>query len=598
MSRPAPVAHPADPVGVRARGRRIAAAAAAILVACAGTLAVLAWLNREVGADTWWLGNLVIGCGLGSLGLVLVVRVPANPIGWLMVAGALPQAVLGAGREWAIYAARTHQPPLPGAAWAAWLGSWLYVPSIATLPLVLLLFPDGHLPGRRWRPVAVAIVASVVVGCLALAVSPGPFSDDLPDVVNPIGIDSPVVEAGSALALLTLMVSVLLAIASLVVRTWGSTGVERQQLKWIAFTGSLLGLEVALEILPISLPFAFFAWLGPLLLALFLVSIVLAILRSHLWEIDTLISYSLVYGALTLGLGGAYVLVVAATARTGDHPVDLGPSLLAAAAVAVAFAPFRDRLQRGIDRRLYGDRSDPHRALRRLGARLEDPGSDTSVLDDVVESIAVSLRLDSVTIDLPGEGVVASSGTPRTAVHRLALVFRSDEVGTLGVSARPGAAIGTREQAALASLAPSVAAVVHAVAVGQALQRSRHALVTLREEERRRVRRDLHDGLGPALAAVGMKLDGARLMIDRDPEAAEALLTQVGDDVRTTIDDIRRLVYDLRPPALDEIGLVPTLAEQASSFSGPTVGGSYLDVSLDAPRHLPDLSAAVEVAAY
>jgi signal transduction histidine kinase len=580
------------------RSLALARTAAAVVAAGAAVLSVLTWMNRAAGVDTWWFGNLVIGCGLGALGLVLVTRVPENPIGWLMLAGAVPQVVLGVGREWAVYAELTHVPPLPGATWAAWLGSWLYIPSIATLPMVLLLFPDGRLPSRRWRPVFGAAVASVIVGCLAVALLPGPFSEDLPGLENPLGVDAPIVEIASGIAQLTLMVTVLLSIASLVRRTWGSTGEERQQLKWVAFAGSLLGLEVALELAPIDLSVDVLAWMGPLLLIVFLTSITLAILKYRLWDIDAVISISLVYGALSVVLGGAYLAVVTASARAGHDPVALGPSLLAAALIAVAFAPLRDLMQRAIDRRVYGDRSDPHRALRRLSARIESPTSEASVLEDVAESVGASLRLDSVAICVAGDGAVAHAGTPRTPVHEVPLVFRSDEVGSLRVSARPGSSIGPREEAVLASMAPSVGAVVHAVAVGDALQRSRRALVTAREEERRRVRRDLHDGLGPALAAMGMKLDGARMMVDEDPARAKEVLGQIGDDIRVTIADIRRLVYDLRPPALDEIGLVPALAEQAAAFSGPTDDGSYLQVAVVAPRSLPDLPAAVEVAAY
>jgi signal transduction histidine kinase len=143
-----------------------------------------------------------------------------------------------------------------------------------------------------------------------------------------------------------------------------------------------------------------------------------------------------------------------------------------------------------------------------------------------------------------------------------------------------------------------VAAVVHAVAASQALQRSREALVTAREEERRRVRRDLHDGLGPALAAVQMKVEGARVLLARDPEGADRVLAQLTGEVHTTISDVRRLVHDLRPPALDELGLVHAVAEQADAFSGPVDGGGRLQVEVASPEPLPELPAAVEVAAY
>jgi signal transduction histidine kinase len=568
----------------------------AIAVALVGALH---WLDRAAGIDTWWIGSIVIGVGLGGFGLLLVRRLPANPIGWLMLAGGLVQAVLGAAREWAVYASLTAPGSLPGASWAAWVGTWPFLVPIATLPLVLLLFPDGRLPTARWRVVPWAVAAAAVLGCGSEALRPGRFTPDL-TLRNPIGVHSPSLGGFTNAAQLVLTLAIVAAIASLVARTWGSSGELRQQLKWIAFAGSLLGVVLAAELLPVPDPvgLAAVAWVGPLLVVCFLAAVTMAVLRYRLWDIDLLISRSLVYGTVTLVLGAAYVGIVAASGRMRDHPVEIGSSLVAAALVAVAFAPLRDLLQRRLDRRLYGDRNDPYRALTRLGDRLGGRTERDSVLDEVVDAVGSSLHLGFVAIVVPEVGTVASTGALRTPAIELPLVFRTDVVGTLVVSHRAGASIGPRERAVLGSLVPPVAAVVHAVSVSLALQSSRYALVTLREQERRRVHRDLHDGLGPALAAVRMKVAGARLLIDGDPEGAKDVLGQLSDDIRSAIADLRRLVYDLQPPALEEIGLVSALAEQATAFTGRMDDGAYLDVELDAPTALPPLPAAVEVAVY
>jgi len=141
-------------------------------------------------------------------------------------------------------------------------------------------------------------------------------------------------------------------------------------------------------------------------------------------------------------------------------------------------------------------------------------------------------------------------------------------------------------------------AVLQAARLKTAVTESRRAVAVAREEERRRLRRDLHDGLGPALAAVALRVDGARALMDDDPARATAVLTAVSRDVRATIDDIRRLVYDLQPPILDSVGLIAAIGEQAAAFSGAGDGGGPLAVDVAAPRQLPDLPAAVEVAAY
>jgi signal transduction histidine kinase len=572
--------------------------AAVFLVVAVAAIATLHWLNRHAGVGTWWMGSVAIGVGLGGVGVVLARRLPSNPIGWLMVGAAVAQSTLGLGREWLVYGGVTRPGSLPGIEWAGWLGTWPYAVSMAALPLVLIVFPGGHLPSRRWRSVVWVVASATAIGCVAQALMAGPFTEELPAFRNPIGIDLPFLVPVSILSQSVVMVALLAAIVSLVGRLRGASGELRQQLKWICFSGALLGLEVALELAPVPYHLDFLEYVGPVLLAFFLASITMAVLRYRLWDIDTLISVSLVYGSLTLVLGGTYVAVVAATGRLRDHPIAIGPSLLAAAAVALVFAPLRDLLQRRLDRWLYADRSDPFRALSRLGDRLGGTAPDDPVLDEVVEAIAASLRLDGVAIVVPDEGTLAMTGTLRPGATDVSLGFRSSTVGVLVVSPRPSAPIGPRERSVLDTLAPPVAAVVHAVATSQALQRSRRALVTAREEERRRIRRDLHDGLGPALAAVQMKLDGARLLLDRDPDRARRVIDQLTAEIRTTISDIRRLVHDLQPPALAEIGLVPAVAEQADAFCGPVDGAGRLDVELDAPPRIGGLPAAVEVAAY
>ena len=590
---------PVDAATTTRRGVRPAVAAVAALVTATtiGTV-VLHWMNRDSGVGTWWLGSLTIGAGLGLFGAVLADRLPDNPIGWLMIVGGLAQGAVGLGREWAVYATVVRDGALPGAAFGALLGSALSSVALATLPLVLLVFPDGQLSSPRWRRFVGLIVVATVLGSVMSPLEAGVFTEEMPTLTNPIGVDSPVIVPLATLAQLLLMVGIIVAVVSFIRRLRRSTGILRRQMRWIGFAGALLGIESAIELVPVRMPMAWLDWLGPVLLVFFLFSITVSVLRWHLWDIDVLISRSLVYGTLTVLLGGAFVGIVAVSGRFRDHPVDYGSSLAAAAVVAIAFAPLRDHLQQRIDRRVYGDRSDPYRAVTRLGDRLGIAGSTDSVLDDVVDAVATSLRLQRVAIVAADGTPMASIGTPGHDGHHIPLLFRTTRVGTLLVTHRSGGPLGQRERTVLTDLAPLVAAVVQAVAVSEALQSSRLALVTTREEERRRIRRDLHDGLGPALAAVRMKLDAASMLVDVDPARSKMVLDQLADDIRATIVDIRHLVYDLRPPALDELGLTFALSELARSFSGPTTDGRYLTVELVAGDGLDGLPAAYEVAVY
>jgi signal transduction histidine kinase len=185
---------------------------------------------------------------------------------------------------------------------------------------------------------------------------------------------------------------------------------------------------------------------------------------------------------------------------------------------------------------------------------------------------------------------------------RLPLVYQNEVVGQLVLAHRaPGEAFSAADRRLLEDLAHQAGVAAHAVRLttdlqhlAADLQRSRERLVTAREEERRRLRRDLHDGLGPTLASLAQRLDTARVLVSHEPEAAVALLGDLKAQVKTTIVDIRRLVYALRPPALDELGLVSAIREHVTHYNDSD--GFY--IALEAPERLPPLPAAVEVAAY
>lgn len=560
-------------------------------------MAVLYRSNRYLGLDTWWFGNTVLGLGLGVVGSLLAHKVPRNPIGWLLLAAALANSSMGLGREWAV-AVVLGGWSLPGVTVAAWWGTWPFVFSLATLPAMLLIIPDGRLPGPLWRPVGLLLAISAAMGVVEVMFLPGPFTDDLPTLVNPVGIDWVGVTVLGAVGQAGFGLCVIAALVSLVVRTRRADAETRQQLRWVLLGASVLGIEVLLEIAPWPGDHTFFTWAGPIAVLLFLACLAVAVMRYRLWDLDLLLRMSLVYGILIGIIAAVYVAVVAGFGSLADSQIDIGPSLLAAALGAAVFAFLRDRVQRGVERVFYGDRSDPYRALSKLGLRLDRPESAGSVLDEVVDAVAQSLRLGRVALVVPDVGEIAVVGDTQGPTRSLPLVFRDVEVGELVVTPRPGAPLGGSQLAVLADLARPVAAVVHAVAVGDELQRSRRELVTAREAERRRVRRDLHDGLGPALAAVRMKLDSASILIDTDPARARVVIDQLTVDIRSTIADIRRLVHDLQPPELDEVGLVQALADRARSFSGLMEDGHLLQVDLRSPPRVDGLPAAVEVAAY
>jgi signal transduction histidine kinase len=331
-------------------------------------------------------------------------------------------------------------------------------------------------------------------------------------------------------------------------------------------------------------------------------SIGIALLRYHLWGIDLIINRTLVYAVLTVSIVALYILVVVGLGTLLQAQGNLGLSLLATGFIAVLFQPLRTRLQRAVNRLMYGDRDEPYRVLSRLGQCLEATLAPEAVLPTIVETVAQALKLPYATISLKqGEEFLtaASYGSAGGDLIRLPLVSQTEAMGELVLAPRaPGERFTPADLALLEDLARQAGLTAHAVRLTANLKRltvdlqcSRERLVTAREEERRRLRRDLHDGLGPQLASLTLKLETARNRLAHDP-LADTLLSDLASRTQATVTDIRRLVYALRPPALDELGLLSALRELTLQYS------DQISIHLDAPPCLPELSAAVEVAVY
>jgi signal transduction histidine kinase len=403
--------------------------------------------------------------------------------------------------------------------------------------------------------------------------------------------------------------------------------VSRQQVRWVVYAVLAAGAcSLAFGLLPeVVLGRALLDLNGQSLLSLIVpLAIAIAILRYHLFDIDLIINRTLVYGALTTAVVGLYVLMVGTLGVLFNASGNLIIALLATGLVAALFQPLRARLQRAIDRLMYGEREDPYAILARLGQRLEATLAPDTVLPTIVETVAQALKLPYVAIALAQSfefrvpsgrlsseletlgtqnsklrtqnfQIVASYGQPSGELFRLPLVYQAEPIGTLVLSPRaPGEALAAADQRLLVDLARQIAVAVHAVRLTADVQRSRERLVTAREEERRRLRRELHDGLGPTLASLTLKLDVAQTLVFDDLPSGVALLAQLQAQTKTAIDTVRRLTHELRPPALDQLGLASALREQVAQYT--QVNG--LAVLVDIPEELPPLPAAVEVAAY
>jgi signal transduction histidine kinase len=405
-----------------------------------------------------------------------------------------------------------------------------------------------------------------------------------------------------------------------------SNRVQRQQTKWVVFgiAMALTGfwsINMALSVVapvPTSAGALATLMVGFMLmyLAVLLIplSIGMAMLRYHLFDVDVLINRTLVYGVLTASVVGIYVLIVGSLGALFQTRGNLLIALLATGLVAVLFQPLRDRLQRAVNHLIYGERDEPYAVLARLGQRLEATIAADAVLPTIVETVIQALKLPYVAIALDQNGMCVTAtavGTPVNDPVRLPLVYQGKTIGQLILGPRaPGEPFGPADQRLLHDLAHQAAVAARAVGLtaelqqlAADLQRSREHLVVTREEERRRLRRDLHDGLGPTLAALSLAASRVADMIPVNPNGATALATQLENDIRATVGEVRHLVYNLRPPALDELGLIAAIRDHATQLGrrAPRAASDAaidLQVTVEAPDSLPPLPAAVEVAAY
>jgi two-component system NarL family sensor kinase len=378
-----------------------------------------------------------------------------------------------------------------------------------------------------------------------------------------------------------------LGLAALVVRYRRGSEVERRQLLWL-FLAVLVALAVILPWgliagTPVEVLFA---------IPLIPIAVTVAIVRQELLDIRLVVARLLAWVMLLLAVIVGYAALVALIDRFTT--VGVRWSAVITVLLVILAVPLLPRLQRLVDGAIYGDRGDPARVVSRLGEQLATPDAG---LQGIVTTIRTALRLPYLAIERDGK-VLVRDGKPPDRVHSWPLTRGGKSEGELTIGLRTGEReLAAADRRALAMLADPVAVAVHSTVVSEELQASRERIVAAREEERRRLRRELHDGLGPTLTGIAFTADAAANTVNADPEQSQQLLTTLRRDTRVALADVRRLVDNLRPPALDELGLIGALQQRADQLSWRADGAS-IQVRLDVPEEVPALPAAVEVATY
>ena len=598
----------------------VAVALGLLVVALTATNAALVIVNHAhlgsvSGANP---ASFAVPISAGLLGFIVASRRPANACGWLLIVIAILSNLLGVADQYARLALLT-DPGLPGAVWAEWVGA-LSVPPLfpaGAVSLLLLLLPEGHLPSRRWRWFVVVAVIDVVVLLVSNGLGPGPLSlgssgPNYPDLANPVGIDAlaPISGSGNGFANGAAWFAGLfiLVVASVMpfVRMRRARAEERQQLKWIAYAvlttvGAILALTfLAGQVLPS------WTWELPIIFGFgvaFPVAIGIAIFKHRLYDIDIVISRTLVYGTLALFITAVYVVIavgVGALIGGGGKP-NLGLSILATAIVAVGFQPLRELLQRVANSIVYGKRATPYEVLAQFSERVAESYAMEDVLPRMARVLAEGTGAQRADVWLlNGDALRSAAAWPESAslhepIHvtgsnltlpggseRLAEVrHQGEQLGALSIVKRRGEALTPIEENLLAHLAAQAGLVLRNVRLTANLQArleelraSRRRLVRAQDDERRKLERNLHDGAQQHLVAIKVKLGLAEMLASRDPEKARATIEQLKADTDEALQTLRDLARGIYPPLLAERGLVMALEAQARKATVPvTVEG-------------------------
>ncbi|MHA6695054.1 sensor histidine kinase [Homoserinimonas sp. A520] len=572
---------------LQSAGPLLAWSVGAIILTVSGLTAVLA--SGATAEVPWKL--LIIGVVWAVPGVLISAGRPQIAVGWLILASAVIFAAAGASNAWVAFAIESGVGD--GVAWAAWFADRFSAVLVPLTFLAVILLPDGRLPSARWKPVVVLVSALQVATVVAWALVSGPAGardSDLPPTarqfVNPVGIlPEPVEHVLAAVEPFVLQVPLLLAPIVFAVRLWRAKGSERTRIATILLAATVFVLMLvvgrglwpgAAEVLDIAA-------------GVFLAAVVTtAVLRRRLAGVDVVVHHAVLFTVLTTVIAGAYTLAVAVAALSSQTLPPFGVGFIAAL-VAVAALPLRGWLQLLVDRLLYGDRRKPYEALRRLAARTHGAVTLGELLDELAASIAASLRVPWVQVEVNGTEASTGIRPLEATVAQAPLVSQGLQLGTITAAAGPGRALGQRDSALLAVLGEFGGMAVQTMILAEAVTASRQRLVAGSEEERRALSRDLHDELGPTMASISMQLGTLRRIVLTDPQTAEQRLGQLELAAQEALNSVRSLARGLRPTVLDERGLAEAVRRAAESLG--------LDVRMTVAE-LPELSAAVEVAAY
>ena len=522
-----------------------------------------------------------------AVGYAIVVRQPRNTIGWLLIAIPLVGISAFFVGDYATLALRTHPGSLPFGRAAAWLDRWLIVAALGIFIPLFLLFPDGRVPSPRWRPALWLVIGSSALTIVGFALTPGPMTGAFADLVgtpvtNPLGIDA---LAGPIATLtrvggLLMLVSAIVSGAAIVVRFRSSSAEVRQQIKWLAFVGVAFLVEIPLTIvLDVATKSdavgsaMFLLGFGTLIVGIPLACGV-AILKYRLYDLDVVVRKTVVFGLLAAFIAVVYAGVVGAFGVLVEGASNGVASFVAATVLALAFQPARDRARRLADRLVYGERATPYEVLTAFSARVGEAYAADDVLPRMAQVLASGTGADTATVwlrvgsDVHPVATYPLDGQPRRD-HVVEVVHRGDRLGELSVGMPPSDPIDPAKDKLIRDLAAQAGLVLRNERLIEELRASRQRLVAAQDEERRKIERDLHDGVQQQLVALNVQL-GLLARAADDPSKVTALASTLQTRTSEALNDLRDLARGIYPPLLADQGLPAALEAQARKAAVPT----------------------------
>jgi signal transduction histidine kinase len=560
-----------------------------------------------------------------TVGALVASRQPRNPLGWLFLGLSLCVVLGVMGEDYPIYAIRTNPGSLPAPEWVLWVSGWTFGIAGAAVPLVILLFPSGSVPSRRWRPVPWLLVGGTLWALAWYAVEPRGLSPTPGLTVrNPVAIEgirglaSPLITAGTIVAI----VSAIACFVGLVLRFRRSRGDERQQLRWLAYVGAFsvvmfLALFASEPLLGGSSAFEDILW--GLFIASLMVGIPaacgIAILKYRLYDLDVVIKKTVVFAILASFVTLVYVGLVigignlVTDAGTGFDVLVFG----AIAIVALILQPLRHWARRLADRLVYGKRATPYEVLSQFTERIGETLSVEDVLTRMTNLITAGTGADRAEVWLrvgrelrleagsPAREVgddrprlpLGSEGEPPDipdATEVIAVRHRGELLGAIAVSVPATDPLTPEQERMLSELAVQAGLLLRNVGLTaelrarlEDLQRSRERLVAAQDEERRRIERNLHDGAQQQLIALAVKSRLAQQLAERDPAKSAGLLGDIQRDAEAALEDLRDLARGIYPPLLADKGLGAALEAQARKAPIPVTIEVGSDARYDQP---------------